>query len=229
MITFWTPLVEVQWEMDLPLEKILVANAMWAADLSAAIPDHVARIESILGKPPQGGHWPLSTPYHYDPVTKRTSGISTCGLVFDGIAERSGVAWPWAGQPYHAGTALARDEAFARREETVVQWDQWQPAPTADSDLRPGPGDGVVMGLGLATHIGVCVRWEGDVMISVDGGQALAEDRWLQSIRVCRRQWRLFEGKWFVGSRPLHGWVRTYRLPWVDRFQAPMGWEEVPL
>ena len=226
-------LVMVDWEIDLPLQTILVANALWARDLTAADPEHRTKLEGLWGLPPAGDHWPLSMPYRCwqdPPGTWHTEGVSGCGITYDGIAERSGVAWPWLGQPYHPGTAVARDEQCARREQLANSLGQWQSCPTpSDTTTRPAAGDGVIIGDGLATHVLMACWWEGDTLVSVDGGQANAEDRFLQSIRMCRRQWHQVNGVWHLGSRPVHGWVRTSSLPWQQMILAPEGWAALEL
>lgn len=227
------PLVDVGWEIDLDIGKVLVANALWARDLSAVDPDHRSKLEALWGRAPDDGHWALSVPYRYWKTPDgayHTEGVSGCGITYDGIAERSGVAWPWAGQKYLPGTALARDEEFARRNEHAFEWGQWQDRPSAgDSKTRPGPGDGVIVGSELATHVCMACWWEGDILVSVDGGQALAEDGWLQSIRLCRRPWHLQNGVWHLADRGVVGWVRTSHLPMDAWGQAPQGWEGLTL
>ena len=202
----------------------IVAVARWAEDLSAANEFDRPAFEQILGLPPNGDHWPLSMPYSEDPKTHQTTGVSCCGLVAEGIAGLAGIKWPWAGESYHCGTAIARAAAEARLQQRTVEWNQFMSRESlakTDGISELQVGDIVVIGTSSRTHELTIVDWDlsyaTPICISIDGGQALACDGYLQSIRERRRKLQKIDGGWCLDSNIVNWRVRTRDLEWCER------------
>ena len=215
MIDRHTPLIRIPWHPDLDIRKAIVANALSVVDVQAA--DSTRPIlEELLG--PVKGRWDLDRPFWVwqEGGKWRTQGVSTCGLVGEGLWRRVQVDAPWLTVDYVFGQAIARAIAFA----------QWCDAWVRPGDGRvPRPGDYVVIGSGLRTHALTCVGWEGDTLVSVDGGQVGA--RGLQAIHLCRRPWK----DDVVGGRKIVGWADPEMLRYRvgEMVVVPEGWESVSL
>lgn len=230
------PLIAVPRPSDFhpDLARILVANALWCAGISAANPDDRADFEALLGLPPSGDHWPLAVPFRCwedPPGTWHTQGVSTCGLVAEGIALRSGVDLPWRGQPYHSGTAIARAESAARLAELAANLDQISYPNDPGFDILPG--DIVVIGKGTSTHELLCTarrRGAGGVVTieSIDGGQVAAPD-WMQSVQRRRRILTRTAGVLTLKGAPVHHRVRLTTMPWSGPCIAPVGWKQTEI
>ncbi len=230
-------LVLLPWEIDLDLGTVLAANARAVAGLTPARLEDRLGIEALWGTPPTPArHWPLDKPYRVwkSPSGQyQTEGVSGCDLTYGGIAERSGAALPWAGKPFISGTGISRQESFARRCETELEWNQWVGKAEMKDD-RPSVGDGVIVGTGLQTHILMVAGWDGDTAETVEGGQVDPDPdprgvRGLQCIRAMRRPWRSkpTPAMWSDTRKAwidVYGWVNTTRLPWRrEAIWVPVG------
>ena len=174
----------------------IVANALSVIGVEAGDPKTRPILEELLG--PVKGKWDLDRPFRIVAGANGaqvTQGISTCGLVAEGLWRRAAIDAQWLYAPYVIGSAVSRAIAFAK---THKAWN------TVASNGRPQSGDYVVLGTGLSTHALTAVGWEGDTLISVDGGQVSSDG--LQSIRRCCRTWS-------IAKKSLVGWVDVDKLP----------------
>jgi hypothetical protein len=146
-------------------------------------------------------------------------GVSTCGLVAEGIHRRIGIDAPVLYRPYVYGTAITRAIEYMR-EMGAWQWATGQ----RTVEPRPQPGDYVVIGrrsagesVGGTEHALTCVGWDGDVLVSVDGGQTHPASG-LQCITERRRRWELVAGVLWLrdvpgaSGRKVLGWGSAGRL-----------------
>ena len=211
MIDHHTPLIRIPWHPDLDIRRAVVANALSIVNVQAS--DSTRPIlEELLG--PVRGRWDLDRPFRcwQENGKWKTQGISTCGLVAEGLWRRVQVDAPWLWQDYVSGKAIERAVTFAKQCEAWVR----------PGDGRvPRPGEYVVIGSGLGTHALTCIDWEGDTLVSVDGGQVGA--RGLQAIHVCRRPWKDDA----LGARRIVGWVDPEMLRYRvgEMVVVPEGWE----
>jgi peptidoglycan hydrolase-like protein with peptidoglycan-binding domain len=196
------------------LRQTVVANARSLDGLEAANPAHRSRWIEILG--PISSYWDLDRPFevHTDSNGRyQTRGVSTCGLVAEGIWRRMRVDLPDLYANYQPGTAISRAVGYARK---VGAW----VSPSGSN--RPGPGDYVVIGSQLRTHALTCIAWEGDTLVSIDGGQVGTRN--LQAIRECRRRWIQGRGSAMLGDRKVVGWCNAEQLPYRDEnIDVPAG------
>jgi hypothetical protein len=171
--------------------------------LRAAIPELRVDFRDLLGPPPKGASWDLSVPFSCKRVGDRyfTAGVSTCGLVAAGILRRAGFRLPWSGYPYWQAPAPYHGlDIVSCLTQLGAVTEARRPA-----GERPEPGDVVCIGSGLATHVLTVTGWEGDVMVSVDGGQVDdAAHGWLQRVKVCRRKWGVPRIVWVLNSVELY-------------------------
>jgi hypothetical protein len=173
----------------------IVSEAMACADYSAADPATIEAFRALLGP----GPWDLSVPFSCRKVDGRyvTRGVSTCGLVAAGILRRAGVRLPWIGAPYWHYPAPYTGLDIVSALTLLGQRTGSRRGPGE----RPVEGDVVCIGSGLATHVLTVVGWEGDVMVSVDGGQVEPAARgYLQCVRVCRRRWGVPRVVWTIDA-----------------------------
>ena len=197
------------------LRMVATANALSIRDARAAIDMEAFR--ALLPPAGRGAVWDLSRPFSCRKVDGKyqTRGVSTCGLVASGLLSRV-VKLPWEHSPY------------------------WQyPAPYVGLDIvsclsllgsktssrrkgRPLPGDVVCIGSGLVTHVLTCTGWDGDYLLSVDGGQVDdAAHGYLQRVKLCRRHWPSLRVVWVLDLERLA--QACARAEW----SAVDGWERV--
>ena len=165
----------------------IIAFAMSAAETVGVA------MAPFLGPPPATCTWEslLAKPF-VRKDGKVISGISTCGLFAEACLGEAGCGPESLREPYVFGTAIARIMTHARACDALR------------TDGSPVPGDYVcVHNAHGGEHVFVVVDVDGDEFVTVEGGQARADDGWLQSIR--RRTRRLvghdFGGEslaWFV-------------------------------
>lgn len=175
------------------IRQIVLWNAERLVGLTAT--HHCDELAELLGPPPSGGTWPLAQPYRLRPDGS-VQGISTCGLVAEGILRVSGCAVPWGNDPYSPGTTIRRLLRWADREHAF--------APLS----RATPGDVLIWARGTASHAAILVRLT--PAQTIDGGQLDAHG--LQTIARCDRT----ELDHHRGI-PLHRVVATDALPVLDR------------
>jgi hypothetical protein len=202
---------------DATLARAFAANAVSLIGLSAA--DQLDRYawEEILG--PVSGRWDLDRPFRATRAAAggwRTQGLSTCGLVAEGVWRRMRVDLPSLYATYVPGQAIARAVTCARKHGA------WR---TPRDGAMPGEGDYAVIGSGLATHALTVVAVDDDVVTSVDGGQV--GERGLQAVKECRRPWVWVDARRAtLGGRTVLGWCACTRLPARDPWcWVPAGWE----
>ena len=186
--------------VTLEARATILELAMWATGLDAST--HAVALAHLCGP----GAWDLERPFRVR--GERTEGVSTCGVVAEGLWRLAGVDCPELLRAYVPGTAIARAIRFARAHGA------WA-SPTMWADLRPEPGDYVVIGSGMGTHALTCVGWDDDELLSVDGGQT--DEHGLQAVRERRRTWRPRDGVPLLDDRRVIGWaiadLLPYRLP----------------
>jgi hypothetical protein len=165
----------------------------------------------------------------------KSQGVSTCGLVAEGVWHAAGVAVPSTWRPYsperEVEKAIARAIEFARAYQAVRRWDSSKPMEL------PGDGDYCVIGSGLRTHALTCITlgwgdWTqretsalpfDDVtglglinMMSIDGGQ-VCERTGLQKIKRKIRTFARSHDKLLLrgetDSRELVLWIDVSALP----------------
>jgi hypothetical protein len=220
-IDWTTPLIEINASGD--VRRAMLANALSVTDLRAAIQEQEPKFRALLGPAPLNARWDLSRPFRCTRTATGgylTEGVSTCGLVCSGLLRRvidlsawSGSYWDWKA-PYHrldvvsALTQLGH-ETGARR-------------PAGE---RARPGDPVCIGSGLQTHVLTAAGWNGEYLLSVDGGQIDdAAHRFLQRTRACKRLWDALRVAWVLDLD-----VLARKLP-LATWTLPVGWTcvEVP-
>jgi len=214
-----TPLLSLEWKPEYNIRKAIVANALACIDVSVADPRTRRIMEDLLG--PIGGKWDLDRPFRVwkENGKYKTQGISTCGLVAEGLWRRVGVLAPWLTQEYAPKREV--EKALTRAVQHGHDNKAWR-TPDARSGARvPVPGDLVIIGQDLNTHALTCVGWDGDTLISVDGGQVGA--RGLQAIHLCKRPYN----RGNLGVRAIQGWVDPTVLAYEGTMLVPEGWEDV--
>ncbi len=221
MITYDTPLLEIPRPADaVDIRRVVVANALSVVDLDASDKRTRPIFAALLG--PVAGKWDLDRPFSatQDRAGKWTTrGVSTCGLVAEGLWRRAGVAAPWLLADYVPGTAISRARIWASRLSPRSAWH-------VPGEGRPSAGDYVVVGTGLSTHALTALRWDQDDLVSCDGGQTGPTG--LQAIHVCSRPWLdSVRGSSALGARAVVGWIDVTMLPGLATCWVPEGWEAV--
>lgn len=186
------------------LRECFVDNAKSLDGLDAGNPAHRAIWQEILGD----GEWDLKRPFGCAKYNNETppkciqwQGISTCGLVAEGIWRRMRVDLDALYQPYTPGTAIARAINFAKRND-INAWIK------AGEGRRPKKGDYVhILG---GEHVLTCIGWEDDNLISIDGGQVGKDG--LQAIRTRSRVWRESGTNVTLDDRKVDGWIDISKL-----------------
>lgn len=125
------------------------------------------------------GAWRKASLKPYIPSKKQ--GISTCGLVSEGLLYMAGLPVPAAWRPYAPLRAV--EHAIARAQ-------QWAISTGRLRHGRPEIGSYVCIGAGLHTHAllvtGYARNDDGsEALLSIDGG--MCDDRGLQCIKAKRR------------------------------------------
>jgi hypothetical protein len=181
------------WPDDLIAPQV-IAHALQLEGLQAGDPTTRAAFEDALPSPPKGTRWPLDVPFRTwrDAEGKlRHQGISTCAMVARRMLERCGLM---ALGQYPNGDGLDQVIREARKRGA------WVEPPRGRMPV------GAVFQVLGPMHVGIAIRWEGDVLHSIDGGQAGAKG--LQAILACERK---LDGN-RLGGRVLRGWVDVDRL-----------------
>jgi hypothetical protein len=133
-------------------------------------------------------------------------GVSTCGLVAEGIWHRAGIAIPRTWRPYRpereVQKAIARAHQFAIANRAVRRF---------DGANAPSMGDYVVIGEGLRTHAMTCITCEHGVLESIDGGQVGRGG--LQTVKLRERDWIVRGANAFAGDRRVQFWIDVSSLP----------------
>lgn len=135
------------------------------------------RFDRLLGEP---YGWDLSRPFRI--VGNRVEGISTCAMVAIAFLREAGAR---CAQGRYRVSAGLSDQIRA-----ALLTEPYGALVTPGGGRRPEPGD-VLEQLptqpGGSTHVLTVVGWDGDVLVSVDGGQV--GKRGLQAIFECERVW----------------------------------------
>lgn len=212
----------------------IVDYALSLDGLDAGNPAHRATWLGLLGPLPSWAQWDLDRPFRCRKVDGkwRTQGLSTCGLVANGILRHHQVIIRTLYEPYVFGTAISSVVQAAREQ------DCWQ-SPIAPP-LAPYPGDYVVIGSGLRTHVLTCVGFADGgpggaadpseaprSLVSIDGGQVHPQTG-LQMVRRVERplRWRYTTGArragWtlWLGDRRVLGWADVAGWDWGSTSQA---------
>lgn len=244
-IDWRTPLVELDTPRDaIGFRKVIVANAIACIGLSAGIAETYKAFERLLGRPYKGIPWDLRRPFKAwkENGVLHTQGVSTCGLVGEGIEKRSGFANPWLSLEYYPAQpyqSITRSVAWGGR---VGAWIDGR----KQNDLFPRPESGSQVIIGCRSpyeessgseHALTVIGWEDDVVVNVAGGKVDCDHGFLQCVKLVRLRWVLRSGKvWLVApdapphlasGRRLHGWLSPSLVPQTDRCMAPVGWEDV--
>ncbi|EIM63995.1 hypothetical protein [Desulfobacter postgatei] len=205
------------------LRQAFVANLYSVVGLEAGIPAHRKRWNEILGS--INGQWDLDRPFgcaKYNdedpPKCTQWQGISTCGVVAEGIWRRMRVDLDSLYIPYIPGTAIKRAIDFAKRDD-IGAW------VTPGEGRRPKKGDYVhILG---GEHVLTCIGWgEDDMLISIDGGQVGVKG--LQAIKERSRKWIENGAEVKLEGRKLDGWIDILKLRYIgDTCFVPSGSEAV--
>lgn len=223
IITYKTPLETVDLSIEANnIRKIIVANALSIVGISASNKETYKMFETLLG--PTYSYWDLKRPFRVwkENGKWRTQGVSTCGLVARGIWRRSGVDMPQIYKNYNFGMAMIEEQIFCR---SVSAWHK----ASKDDKITPLPGDYIIIGSGLSTHNLTCVGWNGNKMISVDGGRVGSKG--LQCIEKVERDFVTINGYAYLkdnrSTRKIVGWGVVDLLPYRKTAVAPEGWESI--
>ncbi len=205
------------------LAKVWLANLVNIVGLQAGVVQTRSKFEGILGPSETGGYWDLDRPYRSytnDAGKPVTEGMSSCMMVCLGIARRMQV---WS-KFYRV------EEGFRRFVPYMKQAGAWQTPVPGSLDPRPGTGAIVLIGSGGNDHAMGCVACRDEEIFTVDGGQV--GEKGLQAIFGRRRSYRLQNGKLYIGSRIVQGWVDVGLAPWIPepgrpthRVLVPPGWQ----
>lgn len=175
----------------------IVSEAMAVSGYSAADPDTLPLFRELIGP----GSWDLSVPFSCRKVDGKyvTKGVSTCGLTASGILRHAGFKLPWLGaQPF-------RFPAPYKGLDIVSAFTLLGQKTKARKSTPPEAGDVCCIGSGLATHVLTAVGWEGDRLVSVDGGQVEdAAHGFLQRVKICRRTWSTMRVVWVIDAVDLY-------------------------
>ena len=194
-------------EADL-LRKAIIANALSIENITAS--NNRKKFEELLG--PINGKWDLSRPFKVSTVNGKTTtqGISTCGLVCSSLWRRMNINFDPLYKPYVFGTAIQREISFAK---SLKPRSAFQ---IPGDDLKPEPGDYVIIGSGYSTHVLTCIDWNDNKLISIDGGQI--DKNGLQAILRKERVWAKKGNKYYLGDREVLGWIVFDMLPFKNDY-----------
>lgn len=222
LIDFNSKLIEIERpssDADL-LTKAIIANALSTENISASNINLRKTFENLLG--PINGKWDLDRKFQITTINNKTTtqGISTCGLVAEGLWRRMNIDFPSLYNPYAFGTAISRSISFAK---SIKPRSAFQ---TPEDNLKPEPGDYVIIGSGNSTHAFTAIGWEDDYLISIDGGQT--DYRGLQCILKKKRVWKKIGSKFFLGDREVIGWISFTLLPFkANTITVPEDWDSI--
>ena len=233
LTTFRTPLIQIpRPENADEVRRAWVANFLSIVDettfevpekqfpgvgLEAGNPITRDAFEDLLGP----GAWALDVPYRswYDSEGKlHVQGISTCAMISLGIGRRMQVdCEDWMdGYADDIGTGLGVAIRYAKA------CGAWQ---TPKDGLRPGPS--AIVQVVKSMHALNAIRWDGDDLISADGGQVGRKG--LQACAMRRRRWeKRADGNYYLGGRKVDGWIEPDLLGYRDKLiVVPQGWERI--
>jgi hypothetical protein len=144
--------------------------------------------------------WDWDRPFSLGPPAR---GVSCCVIAQTGIYRRAGCLDSRVTRGSHdiGGGSPLYAAALA-----ASCW--CRPGP----DVRPGVGDAIM--IERFGHVRTLVGWDGDVAISVDGGQVDPAHGGLQCVREARRRWGKVGGVWREVERVTLGWVSASGLRW---------------
>ena len=229
MIDYNTPFETVAMPRDAnETRKVIVANALSVVGINASKPETFKMFEDLLG--PVSSYWDLKRPFRVwkENGKWKTEGVSTCGLVARGLWRRVAVDMPKIYKDYDFGMAMIDEQNFCRSLKPRSAWY----TPKKDDETRPLPGDYVIIGSGLTTHNFTCIGWDGDKMISVDGGR-VDKKTGLQCIEHVERELVTIGGNLCLKDdhliRRIVGWAQVDLLPYRSVAVAPQGWQSVYL
>jgi len=228
LINYKTPLETIALPMNADhMRKIIVANAMSMKNIGASNKETIKMFENILG--PINGVWDLKRPFRVwkENGKWKTQGVSTCGLVARGIWRRVGVNMPEIYKNYNFGMAMIEEQKFCRAVKPRSAWH----TPKYNDGIFPLPGDYIIIGSGLGTHNLTCIGWDGDTLISIDGGRV--DSRGLQIIEKVKRDCFVKNGFPYLkdnrSTRRIIGWGMIDLLPYNNTSVAPEGWDDIEL
>jgi hypothetical protein len=221
IIDFNSKLIEIEspYDTDL-LTKAIIANALSIENISASNLNLRKTFENLLG--PINGIWDLNRKFQIITIDNKitTQGISTCGLVAEGLWRRMNIDFPALYKNYVFGTAISRSINFAK---SLKPRSAFQ---IPKDDLRPEPGDYIIIGSGNSTHAFTCIDWEDDYLISIDGGQTDYKN--LQCILRKKRIWKKIGNKFYLGDREVVGWICFTLLPFKSNtIVVPENWDSI--
>jgi len=199
------------------LRQVMLVNALSIVGVDANTSK--SKFEQLLG--PVNGRWDLDRPFKCYQSNGRwiTEGVSTCALVCRGLWRRIKVDMNALYNNYVFGTAISAEKQFA------IMHNTWIEGQTAGS-LIPSNGDYLIIGNNINIHALICIGWNKDIMISVDGGQI--DSIGLQCIKQCERRWIIKSDGPYLGTRKVLGWINLCGLPFKDEnILVPEHWENV--
>ena len=227
MIDCNTKLITVDIPQDATnMRKMFVANALSVVGTKASNPNTYNKFEKLLG--PTISYWDLKRPFrvYHKNGKLQTEGVSTCGLVARGIWRRMGVDMPKIYKNYNFGMAMIDEQNFCKSLKPKSAWH----TPVKDDGILPLPGDYIIIGSGLMTHNITCVGFDGDNLVSVDGGRVETKTR-LQEIEKVERKIVYKDGYPYLQdqyfTRKIVGWAMIDLLPYKKEALVPEGWEQV--
>jgi len=245
-ITWRTPLIEIDTPKDaLDFRRVIIANAMSCVDLSAGVAETFKLFEALLGPSYKNIPWDLKRPFRCwkEDGKWKTQGVSTCGLVSEGIERRSGVDNPYLIEQYYPA------QKYRSITRTIVWGTKvgaWYDARKQD-DLYPRPESAAHLVIGCRSpyeayggteHAFTVIGWEDDdICVSVDGGQVDQHHKGLQCVKLRRRRWVMRNRQiWLVDpderpdlavGRRVLGWLTPSLCPQTKRCTCPEGWEGI--
>ena len=199
MIDFNSTLISIDKPTDADISrKAIIANGYSIIDLSASDPIKKKKFEELLG--PIAGKWDLARPYTCKNVDGKyvTTGVSTCGLVARGLWHRMSIDYPALYSNYVPGSAISGEISFAKKNKA---WQTYVP----NSEIKPTPGDYIIIGSGLSTHALTALEWADESLISVDGGQV--DNKGLQCIKKRQRKWIIKNNEAYLDDKKVLGWI----------------------
>jgi hypothetical protein len=213
------PLTAIPRTESIDVRQVICTLARHFVGCGAA--DRRVEFEALLG--PTIGRWDLERPFSCRRLPDgryQTQGVSTCGLVAEGLWRLAGVRTPPSWDVYaptcDAQRAIARARIFGRENNAVIK-------PEVGADMRPEPGDYLCLGIALGEHVCTVVGWEDSpsgepVCVTVDGGQV--DQSRLQTVALRRRVWSSAPMP-SLGTRPVNWWVAVDLLPWRGQVVVP--------
>lgn len=173
-----------------PLRKVVVSYAKKFDGLSAANYEDLARFRQLLGPLPGNTRWDLERPF--DASGPRVVGVSTCGLVAEGILRELGAPIEALTKPYVNGTSISRIIIAAQKRGI------WK------REGLPDIGDYVVLGPVDNPHAFTLIALGVERWLTLDGGQ-IEPTQGLQCIQIRSRP--VQRSPLLVSRRSVVGWA----------------------